>query len=98
PVVPGSAQIAAPRLVQEAPGGLTFKVTGTARTRAAVASDEERERLARQLAGKGDDEARAILADLPGVADYTVEYTPGWFPDRMPFRPSRIDIHVADER
>ena len=64
----------------------------------AAGSDQERARLARRLAGQGDEEARAILQALPGVSSASISYTPAWFPDRMPWRASAIDIRLADER
>ncbi len=98
PVVPGSLMLDTPRLIEDEPGALKWRVGGSARTRAAVGSDQERTRLARRLAGQGDEEARAILQALPGVSSSSISYTPAWFPDRMPWRASAIAIRLADER
>lgn len=98
PIVPGSVTFEPPQLVEDQPGLLTWKVAGSARTRAAVGGDRERAELARRLARKNDDEARAILRALPGVSAYTVDYGPRWFPDRMPWRASAIEIRLADAR
>jgi hypothetical protein len=97
-IVPGSAQIDPPQLAGETPGQLTYKVTATARTRAAIGGDAERDRLARELARKDDDEARAILAALPGVSSVSIAYDTSPFPERMPWLPSHITVRVADER
>lgn len=97
-IVPESVQVAAPQLVEEAPGLLRWPVSGTARTRAAVGGERERARLAEGLARKSDDEARALLQGVPGISFFTVEYRPGWFPARMPPRASRIDIRLPEPR
>jgi hypothetical protein len=98
PLVPGSVQYDPPQLVEDVPGQLTYRYAGTGATRAAVGGGAERDRLAERMTGKGDEEARAILAGVPGVSSATIEYAPRLFPNRMPFRASRIDIRLADTR
>src|SRR5439155_24542135 len=95
-LVPGTARVDAPQLVEEQPGLRTYHVAGQAQTRAAIGGDRERERLAGQLAGKDDDDARAVLQTVPGVSSYTITYAPAWFPQRMPWRASHIGIRIAD--
>lgn len=98
PIVEGSTQINPPKLVEDIPGQQTYTVTGTANTRAALGSEAEREQLARDLARQDDDEARRILAGVPGVASYTIKYESGIFPERMPWLAPHIYIQVAEAR
>ena len=95
-LVPGSVRIEAPQLVEERPGIRLYRVAGTAQTRAAVGGDRERAQLAERLAGKSDDEARAVLQTVPGVSSFTIAYAPDWFPQRMPWRAARIEVRIAD--
>ena len=94
----GSTQISAPKLVEDVPGQQTYTVTGTANTRAALGSEAEREQLARDLARQDDDEARRILAGVPGVASSKITYETGIFPERMPWLPSHIKVQIAEAR
>ncbi len=94
PIVAGSVQISAPQVVEDLPGQLTYAVTGGAQTRAVLGSEEERERLAQDLAHKDDADARALLNALPGVASSSIQYQTGPFPERMPWLPSHIQVQV----
>jgi hypothetical protein len=96
PIVAGSMQIDAPQLVADVPGQLTYKVTGSARTRAAIGGDSQRARLADDLARKSDDEAHAVIAAIPGVSSSTIDYSTGPFPRRMPWLASHITVRIAD--
>lgn len=98
PIVEGSVQIGAPQLVEDLPGQQTYAVTGGAQTRAVLGSEEERERLAQDLAHKDDTEARRLLNQIPGVASSTIQYQTGPFPERMPWLPSHIQVQVAEAR
>lgn len=98
PIVAGSLQIAAPQIVEDVPGQLTYRITGTAQTRAAIGADSERAALAQALARKDDDQAHAILAALPGVSSARIDYQTGPFPQRMPWLPSHITVRIADGR
>ena len=98
PIVAGSTQINPPQLVEDIPGQQTYMVAGTARTRAVLGSDAERERLTQELARKDDTDARQILNTLPGVASSTIKYKTGIFPERMPWLPSHITVEVAEAR
>lgn len=98
PIVAGSTQITAPQIVEDVPGRLTYRITGTAQTRAAIGSDADRAALAKALAHRDDDQARAILAALPGVSSTKIDYQSGPFPQRMPWLASHITIRIAEGR
>ena len=85
PIVDGSVQIAAPQVIEDVPGQLTYRITGTAQTRAAIGSDADRAALAKALAHQDDDQAHAILAALPGISSAKIDYRSGPFPQRMPW-------------
>jgi hypothetical protein len=96
PLIPGSVQIGTPQLTGDVPGTLTYRMTASARSRAAIGSDAERERLANDLAHLSDDDAHAILARLPGVSSANIAYDSGPFPRRMPWLASHIRIEIAE--
>jgi len=98
PIVSGSAQITAPQVVEDVPGRLTYRITGTAQTRAAIGTDADRAALAKRLAHQDDDQAHAILAALPGVSATRIEYQSGPFPQRMPWLASHITVQLAEGR
>lgn len=98
PIVAGSAQIAAPQVVEDVPGRLTYRITGTAQTRAAIGSDADRAALAKALAHQDDDQAHAILAGLLGVSSTRIDYKSGPFPQRMPWLASHITVRIAEGR
>ncbi len=97
-VVAGTVQINTPQLVEDLPGQLTYSITGGAQTRAVLGTEADRDRLAQDLAHKDDDEARAILAALPGVASSTIQYQTGPFPMRMPWLSSHIQVQITEAR
>jgi hypothetical protein len=71
-------------------------VVVTASGRAVYQLDEaERSALIDRLAGESAGEAGEILAALPAVESYSVDYFPGLV-DRMPSRSSRIEIVVRE--
>jgi hypothetical protein len=96
PIVAGSVQIGTPQLTGDVPGTLTYRMTATARSRAAIGSDAEREQLASDLAHQSDDEANAILSRLPGVSSASIDYDTSPFPRRMPWFASHIEIVIAE--
>lgn len=98
PIVSGSTQITAPQVVEDVPGRLTYRITGTAQTRAAIGTDADRVALAKRLAHQDDDQAHAILAALPGVSSTRIEYHSGPFPQRMPWLASHITVQLAEGR
>ena len=71
-----------------------YVVTATGSARAAFPA-ERRDAVADELAGDSPSTAEARLRGLPETADVVVQYEPGWFPDRMPFRADRIEIVPA---
>ena len=71
--------------------GASLTVQGTAST-TAVLTDAEASALADQLAGKSDGDARHLLDGNARISSYTIAYSPGWIPDRMPGRARRIHI------
>lgn len=95
-IIPGASRVGAPLLIGETPGVKTYAVQGSARTRTRLGSEAERARLQRQLANRDDSAARRLLAALPGVASFTVDYGPSWAPRRMPWRATRIDVRFAE--
>lgn len=95
-IISGSVQIGTPQLTGDVPGTLTYRMTATARSRAAIGSDADREQLVNDLAHQSDDEAHATLARLPGVSSATIDYDTGPFPRRMPWLASHIRIEIAE--
>jgi hypothetical protein len=61
----------------------------------AVLDENEREALAAALVGKSPEEAAAILATVPEIATFEVDYQPGWLPRQMPGNTARIEFETA---
>jgi len=57
--------------------------------------DAERAALTNELAGASAEEAAAILARRPEIAEYRVEYHPAWLPEQMPNNAGRIQLEIA---
>jgi hypothetical protein len=57
--------------------------------------DAERAALANALAGASADDAAAILARRPEIADFTVDYHPAWLPQQMPNNAQRIQFEIG---
>jgi hypothetical protein len=57
--------------------------------------DGERAALAAELAGASAEDAAAILARRPEIADFSVGYHPAWLPDEMPNNAGRIQFEIA---
>jgi hypothetical protein len=55
----------------------------------------ERAALTFELAGASADDAAAILARRPEIAEFEVDYHPAWLPDEMPNNAGRIQFEVA---
>ena len=55
----------------------------------------ERAALADELAGASAEDAAAILAQRPEIADYRVDYHPAWLPEQMPNNAGRIQLEFA---
>jgi hypothetical protein len=57
--------------------------------------DAERAALANALAGASADDAAAVLARRPEIADFSVDYHPAWLPQQMPNNAGRIQFEIA---
>ncbi len=55
----------------------------------------ERTALADELAGLSAEDAAAILARRPEIAEYRVDYHPAWLPEQMPNNVGRIQLEIA---
>ncbi len=77
------------------PGGLSFSRHATARTRAVVSADEQKS-LEKQIIGKGEADAQAIIQSMTDVASYRISIKPTWLPQRMPELDSHIKIVVSN--
>jgi hypothetical protein len=62
----------------------------------AVLDDAERAALAARLAGASPEQAAAILAESPDIAEVRVDYHPSWLAPRMPNTAGRIQFEVAE--
>lgn len=62
---------------------------------AAQLDDAERAALANELAGASAEDAAAILARRPEIAEYTIDYHPAWLPEQMPNNAGRIQLEIA---
>ncbi len=58
-------------------------------------NESERQALVASLAGATPEEAERILAQEIDIDQFTIEYSPGWLPARMPNNASRIEFKVA---
>ncbi|MDQ3539426.1 MAG: baseplate J/gp47 family protein, partial [Chloroflexota bacterium] len=85
--------LAQPTLVAEAPANVEYRVEATGTVRA-VFDDRERETLAGQLAGTGWDESEATLGNVGEFETWTLERSPGWWPERIPRTADRVMIEV----
>ena len=61
----------------------------------AVLDIAERTALAESLAGANPEEAAALLAASPDLAEFSVDYHPSWLPDEMPSNAGRIVFEEA---
>lgn len=82
-----------PALVAEAPANVEYRVEATGTIRA-VFDDRERETLAGQLAGTGWDESEATLGNVGEFETWTLERSPGWWPERTPRTADRVTIEA----
>jgi hypothetical protein len=57
--------------------------------------DAERAALANELAGASAEDAAAILARRPEIAEHRVDYHPAWLPEQMPNNAGRIQWEIA---
>jgi hypothetical protein len=94
-LVPGTVELAEPELISEAPDSVEFRMAAAARVRARF-DDSARDSLAENLAGSSADEANGILANVPQFESWSVERSPGWWPDRMPQDIDRVTVEISD--
>lgn len=85
--------LAQPTLVAEAPANVEYRVEATGTVRA-VFDDRERGTLAGQLAGTGWDESEATLGNVGEFETWTLERSPGWWPERIPRTADRVTIEA----
>ena len=83
-----------PRVIEESDRGVRLEVQAQAGA-TAILDAAEREALAAALAGASAEDAAALLARSPEIAEYTVDYHPAWLPEQMPNNAGRIQIEIA---
>ena len=79
---------------EESDRGIRLEVRARADAVAEL-DDAERAALAAELAGASAEDAAAILARRPEIAEYTVDYHPAWLPEQMPNNVGRIQLEIA---
>jgi hypothetical protein len=57
---------------------------------------QELQALADRLTGASAEEAAAILAESPDIAQYRIEYQPTWLPQQMPTYADRIQFELVE--
>ncbi len=70
---------------------LTVHADGSA---IATLTAESRDDIADNLAGEDESAARTYLATRPEIETFTITYSPGWLPNRIPSSASRIDLET----
>lgn len=78
-------------------GGSTGNSIMTIRANGSVVAslpDERRGQIADAVAGKNADEVRSYLASQQEVASFTIGYSPGWLPKRIPSDAARVKIET----
>jgi hypothetical protein len=93
-VAPDGVSYEAPVAVDVSDKGARLEIAAHADA-AAVLDDVERQALTAALAGTSPDEAAAILAKSPDVAEYSIAYHPSWLAAEMPKNAGRIDLEIA---
>jgi hypothetical protein len=92
---PGEIAFSAPSAAEAVPGEPPSVVVTAAGSAVYRFAEEDRTALVERLSGESAGEADEILAGLPAVESYAVDYFPG-FLDRMPSRSSRVQVVVAE--
>ncbi|MBA3414291.1 MAG: baseplate J/gp47 family protein [Chloroflexia bacterium] len=82
-----------PEVIAPAPDIIQYEVTAAGVAKA-IFTDEEQERLATSLVGLDPAEAEGAVLAAPAVAAVDMNYSPGWWFERMPRLESRIAIDV----
>lgn len=60
----------------------------------AVIPDEVQTQLQEELAGDSAEAAADKISEVANVADFDIDYSPVWLPDRMPLSDGRITVEV----
>jgi hypothetical protein len=94
-LVPDSVVLGEPSLVAESPDSVEYEMGATAVVRARV-DDGTRDALAEDLAGADWERAGSILANVPAFETWSMETSPGWWPDRLPRAASRITVEIEE--
>jgi hypothetical protein len=93
-VTPEDIVFEGPTEIEESDRGVRLEVKASADAIAEL-DDEERAALVAELTGASADDAAAILARRPEIADFSVDYRPVWLPDQMPNNAGRIEFEIA---
>ncbi len=93
-VAPEDIVFEGPIETEESDRGIRLEVKAQADAVADL-DDAERAALAAELAGASAEDAAAILARRPEIAEYTVDYHPAWLPEQMPNNAGRIQLEIA---
>jgi len=88
-----SLKLAKPTAIEESANAARYRIAGTAEARAII-SGEKISELKRDLAGDDPTAAESRLRTVPEIESFTIDYSPGWFPKRMPTNPKRIAIAI----
>jgi hypothetical protein len=93
-VTPDDMVFEGPIETKEGDRGVRLEVKARADAIAEL-DDTERAALANELAGASAEDAAAILARRPEIAEYSVDYHPAWLPQQMPNNAGRIQLEIA---
>jgi hypothetical protein len=93
-VAPDEIVFEGPTETVESERGVRLEVKARAEAIADL-DDAERAALAAELAGVSAEDAAAILARRPEIAESTVDYHPAWLPEQMPNNAGRIQVEIA---
>jgi hypothetical protein len=90
---PTSLELREPAVIEASADGARYRIDATAQARAVI-SGEQIAALQRDLAGDDPKAAEAHLRTIEEIESFTIDYSPGWFPKRMPTNPKRIAIDI----
>jgi hypothetical protein len=93
-VAPEEIVFEEPIVTAENDRGVRLEVRASADA-TAILDDAEREALAAELSGASAEEAAAVLARSPEIAEFSVDYHPAWLPEQMPNNAGRIQFETA---
>jgi hypothetical protein len=93
-VTPDDIVFEGPIETREGDGSIRLEVKARADAIAEL-DDAELAALVDELAGASAEDAAAILARRPEIAEYRVDYHPAWLPEQMPNNAGRIQLEIA---